>query len=561
MPERVKKSLVLSIYFALAVSSLLVFWQVRNFDFVNYDDNTYVYENPHVLNGLTAGAVRWAFTTGYANFWHPLTWLSYMLDNQLFGLNPAGFHLTNLLFHIANTLLLFFVLRQMTKALWQSAFVAALFALHPLHVESVAWVSERKDVLSTFFWLLTMWAYVRYVNRPKISRYLWIVVFFTLGLMSKPMLVTLPFVLLLLDYWPLNRIKHFDRQVIYRLVLEKIPFIILAAVFSVMAFFVQQSGRAVIEFTDLGLKYRIYNAFISYVTYIGKMFWPSHLAAFYPHQYENVSVLYAVISAVVLLALTILVLRFAKNRGYLVTGWFWYLGTLVPVIGIIQVGGFAIADRYTYITLTGLFIIIAWGLPQLFSEYPHKRIVLGVLMVLVLTTLGICADRQTSYWKNSITLFSHAIEVTPDNHVAYNNLGLVYNDLGRYPEAIENFRQAVKIKPYYVSAYFSLGFSYGNLGRYTEAIDAFKRAIEIRPNYAEANHNLGVTLGKLNRHTEAIDAFKRAIKIKPDYVLAHYNLGFAYLAIGDKDSAMAEFNILKSLNSEMANNLLEEINK
>ncbi|MGD0786232.1 MAG: glycosyltransferase family 39 protein, partial [Sedimentisphaerales bacterium] len=233
MPERVKKSLVLSIYFALAVSSLLVFWQVRNFDFVNYDDNTYVYENPHVLNGLTAGAVRWAFTTGYANFWHPLTWLSYMLDNQLFGLNPAGFHLTNLLFHIANTLLLFFVLRQMTKALWQSAFVAALFALHPLHVESVAWVSERKDVLSTFFWLLTMWAYVRYVNRPKISRYLWIVVFFTLGLMSKPMLVTLPFVLLLLDYWPLNRIKHFDRQVIYRLVLEKIPFIILAAVFSV----------------------------------------------------------------------------------------------------------------------------------------------------------------------------------------------------------------------------------------------------------------------------------------------------------------------------------------
>jgi regulator of sirC expression with transglutaminase-like and TPR domain len=561
MPQQVKKSLVISIYFALAVSSLLVFWQVRNFAFVNYDDDTYISENPHILNGLTAGSVRWAFTTGYANFWHPLTWLSYMLDSQLFGLNPAGFHLANLLFHIANTLLLFFVLKQMTNAIWQSAFVAALFTLHPLHVESVAWVSERKDVLSTFFWILTMWAYVRYVNRPKISRYLWIVVFFTLGLMSKPMLVTLPFVLLLLDYWPLNRIKHFDRQVIYRLVLEKIPFIILAAVFSVMAFFVQRSGGAVIEFTDLGLKYRIYNAFISYIAYIGKMFCPSHLAVFYPHPCENVSVLYAVISAVVLLTITILVLRLAKNHRYLVTGWFWYLGTLVPVIGIIQVGGFAIADRYTYITLTGLFIIIAWGLPEFLKKWPQRKIILGISMVIVLTNLGICAHRQTSYWKNSVTLFSHAIEVTQDNHVAYNNLGYAYNDLGRYQQAIEDFRQAVKIKPYYGSAYFNLGFSYGSLGRYTEAIDAFKRAIEIRPHYAEAYNNLGNAYSKLSRRQDSIDAYRQAIKIRPNYALAHYNLGFAYLAVGDKDSAMAEYNILKSSNSAMANNLLEEINK
>ncbi|MGD0786230.1 MAG: tetratricopeptide repeat protein [Sedimentisphaerales bacterium] len=527
MPKQVKKSPVFFIYIALIVSALLVFWQVRNFNFVNYDDDVYVYANPHVLNGLTAGNVIWAFTTGFASFWHPLTWLSLMLDRQLFGASSAGFHITNLILHIANTLILFLVLRQMTQKLWQSAFVAALFALHPLHVESVAWVSERKDVLSTFFWLLTMWAYVRYVNRPKISRYLWIVVFFTLGLMSKPMLVTLPFVLLLLDYWPLNRIKHFNRQVIYRLVLEKIPFIILAAVFSVVAFLTQQSGRAAIEFTYLGLKYRIYNAFISYVTYIGKMFWPSHLAVFYPHPYENVSVLYAVISAVVLLALTILVLRFAKNRGYLVTGWFWYLGTLVPVIGIVQVGGFAMADRYTYITLTGLFIIVAWGISELLAKLPQRKIALGLLMILVLAPLGICAHRQTSYWKNGITLFSHALSVTQNNYITYNNLG---------------------------SAYASLGC-------WTQAIDACKNAIEIEPDFEGAYLNLGVAYSGLGRWQQAIDIYKQAIRIWPDDENAHYKLGVACLVIGDRNSALAEYNILKSLNSHFANDLSEQINK
>ncbi|MGD0785408.1 MAG: tetratricopeptide repeat protein [Sedimentisphaerales bacterium] len=593
MPQQVKKSLVLSIYLALTASSLLVFWQVRNFDFVNYDDPDYVAENLNIQTGITLQSVKWAFTTGYFGNWNPLTWFSYMLNWQLFGSNAAGFHLTNLFFHIANALLLFFVLKQMTRAIWQSAFVAALFALHPLHVEAVAWVSGRKDVLSTFFWILAMWAYLQYVKQPNVWRYLLILLFFVMGIMAKPMLVTLPFVFLLLDYWP------FQRKISWRLLLEKIPFIILAAVFSVIAFFTQRSNGSLPKFTEFGLKFRIYNAFISYVQYIEKVFCPNHLSAIYPYPLENVSVLYAVISAAILLTITILVIRFAKNHRYLVTGWFWYLGTLIPVIGIIQVGSNAMADRYTYITLTGLFIIIAWGASELLAKWvsvsPQRKTVLGVSMVIVLTTLGICAGRQTSYWKNSITLFSHANEVTQNNYIAYNNLGSAYARLGRWPEAVDDYQQAIKIKPDLAKAYYNLGYAYGELGRSTEAIEAFKQAIliksdyakahnnlgiaygklgrlpeaietfkqaiKIKPDYTDAHYNLGYAYGKLGRLPEAIEAFKQAIKIKPDYTDAHYNLGYAYLAIGDKNSALAEYNILKSLNPQLADNLLSQINK
>jgi tetratricopeptide (TPR) repeat protein len=623
MPQQVKKSLVFSIYFALAVSTLLVFWQVGHFDFVNYDDNKYVYENPDVLNGLTAHNVLWAFTTGYFGNWNPLTWLSYMLDWQLFGLNPAGFHITNLIFHIANTLLLFMVLKRMTGALWQSAFVAVLFALHPLHVEAVAWVSGRKDVLSTFFWLLTMLAYAQYVKKPVAARYLLTLLVFMLGMMAKPMLITLPFVFLLLDYWPLQR--RISRQ----LILEKIPFIVLSIVLTVITFFTQRGLGALTAFTKFSLKFRIYNAFISYVEYIEKMFHPNRLAAFYPHPFTNVSVLYAVISALVLLAVTILVIRFAKRRRYLVTGWFWYLGTLVPVIGLIQVGSFAMADRYTYITLTGLFIIIAWGMSELPAKWIYRKIVLGVSMVIVLTALGICAYQQASYWKNSVTLFSHAIEVTRNNYMAYNNLGNAYARLGRYRqamddyeqsikinsayanarynlgvvyemlnrpnEAIEAYEQAIRINPDYAEAYLALGNAYDKLGRYQQSVEACKRAIRIRPDYAEAYNNLGfaygslgdyqheidaclqavkikpdyaqaynnigVAYGSLGDYQQQIDAARQAVRIQPDYALAHYNLGYAYLMVGDKNSALAELNILKSLNPQFADELLGQINK
>jgi tetratricopeptide (TPR) repeat protein len=658
MPQQAKKTLVLSIYFALAFSALLVFWQVRNFDFVHCDDNDYVSKNPNVLNGLTPAAVSWAFTTDVSSHWHPLTWLSLMLDCQLFGPNPAGFHLVNLLLHIVNTLLLFAVLKRMTGALWQSAFVAALFALHPMHVESVAWISERKDVLSTFFWLLTMLAYTQYVKKPGIVQYLLTLLFFALGLMAKPMLVTLPFVLLLLDYWP------FQRKISWHLLVEKIPLFALVAVSSVVTFLVMRTGGALIKMDTLPLNSRIANAVLSYVKYLYKMVWPRNLAIFYPFG-ESASFPFWQVAMCVLLLLviSIFVIRLGRNQKYLPVGWFWFIGTLVPVIGIIQVGQQAYADRYTYVPYIGLFIMIAWGLPVLLSKLPQRKIALGLSMVIVLTTLGICDHQQTSYWKNSVTLFSHALEVTQKNWLAHNDLGLAYDDLGRSAEAIENFSQAIKIipdyaeahtnlgivytklgrwqdaidehkqaikfkpdlalahnnlgivytklgrwqdaidaykqairiKPDFVEVYNNLGYAYAALGRYAEAIDTYNQAIrikpdfvdvhynlgnayyalgrypeainvfgqviKIKPDYAEAHYNLGMTYSALGRWPQAIDAYKQTIKLKPDLAVAHANLGVAYLVIGDKNSAMAEYNILKSLNSELANNLLNQINK
>jgi tetratricopeptide (TPR) repeat protein len=556
MPKQIKKSLVLSIYFVLAVGTLLVFWQVRNFDFVNYDDNLYVYENHHIVSGLTFDNIKWALTTGNAANWHPLTWLSLMLDRLLFGPNPAGFHLTNLFFHIANTLLLFLVLKQMTKAIWQSAFVAALFALHPMHVESVAWIAERKDVLSTFFWMLTLLAYISYVKRPSVFQYIVTLTVFAFGLMAKPMLVTLPFVLLLLDYWPL------ERKMSWRLLVEKIPFFVLAVISSVITFLVQRSAGAVSDIDTLSLNYRITNAFLSYAEYIGKMFWPQNLAVFYPlPAAASFSFWQVAMYALLLLGISFLVVRLGRSQRYLLTGWFWFVGTLIPVIGIVQVGQQAYADRYTYIPYIGLFIMLAWGLPQLLSKWAQRKIALGVSMVLVLTALGICASRQVSYWKNSITLFSHAIEVTQNNYLAYNNVGLAYGNLGRGTEAIESYKNAIRIRPSYAEAHFGLGFAYYKLGRDTEAIESYKNAIRIKPAYAEAHNNLGVSYGNLGRITEAMGAYKNAVRIKPAYTDAHVNLGNAYLAIGDKNSALAEYNILKSLNPQSANDLFNRINK
>jgi len=616
MPQQVKKSLVLSIYFALAVSTLLVFWQVRNFDFINYDDSAMVYENPNIQTGITLKTIKWAFYNDYWCMWHPLTWFSHMLDWQLFGSNAGGHHLVNLIFHLANTLLLFTVLNKMTGSLWPSAFVAALFALHPLHVESVAWVAERKDVLSTFFWLLSMLAYARYVKKPNAASYLLTLLIFALGLMAKPMLVTLPFVLLLLDYWPLNRLlpqtvaasrksAHAPdkNQTLYRIIIEKVPFFALSVISSVITFLVQRSGGAVAGINSLALNHRIANVFLSYAQYIEKMFWPSNLAVFYPFDTGSISFWQAAACALLLLGISLFVVRLGRNQRYLLLGWFWFVGTLIPVIGIVQVGLQTYADRYTYIPYIGLFIMLAWGLPQLLSKWisassvesPHQKIVLGVLMVLVLTALGIFANRQVSFWKNNFTLFSHANEVTQNNYVAYNNLGtsygklgrwqdeieackkavginpdyadahcnlgFAYGNLGRWPEAIDASKQAIRIRPDYAEAHCNLGVAYYKLGRYQEAIEEFRQAVKIRPDYADAHYNLGNAYGKLGRHQEAIDAFKQAVRIKPDDAEAHCNLGFAYLEMGDKNSALAEYNILKSLNSQLANNLLNQINK
>jgi len=516
---------------ALTLATIAVFYRVWTYNFVNYDDPVYVYQNPNIQAGITLKAIKWAFTTyDYPYFWHPLTWLSHMRDWQLYGAKPAGHHLTNLIFHIANTLLLFIVLKQMTGALWQSAFVAALFALHPLHVEAVAWVYARKDVLSTFFWLLTMWAYVRFVGRPKVANYLLVVIFFALGLMSKPMVVTLPFVLLLLDYWPLNRLN--TKRSLLHLLIEKFPLFILGLASCIVTFINQKKIGAMRMGESYDFLVRLANAFISYLQYIVKMIWPVRLAVFYPHPGQNVSILNAVISAVLLLAVTIVILRFAKERRYLVTGWLWYLATLIPVIGFVQVGNQAMADRYSYITLTGLFIIVAWGLPELLTKWTsassveprYRKVAIQVSSFIVLSALAVQAHLQQQYWKDSMTLFQHALEVTNDNYVAYTRIGDILLEQNKFDEAISLYEKAIQITPYLVELRINLGMALAKSGKFAEAAKEYEKILLAEPQNAFAHNNFGLILTRQGKFDEAIEHFNLAIRIAPDYTAARNNL-------------------------------------
>jgi tetratricopeptide (TPR) repeat protein len=541
MDNRLTKQRSFWICLALALTTATVFYQVCTYDFVNLDDPNYIYENLNIQSGITPKAIKWAFTTGYVSNWHPLTWLSYMLDWQLFGSKAGGYHLINLIFHIANTLLLFTVLKQMTQKLWQSAFVAALFALHPLHIESVAWVAERKDVLSTFFWMLTMWAYFRFVNHPKIASYLLVVIFFALGLMSKPMLVTLPFVLLLLDYWPLDRFgpksgKVSSKYSLLYLLIEKAPLFAMTLASCIVTFVIQKKGGAM-EWEKYDLPIRLANASISYLQYINKMIWPAHLAVFYPHPNQNVSILYAVISTIFLLAVTILIFRFAKERRYLVVGWLWYLGTLVPVIGLIQVGAQAMADRYTYIPLTGLFIIIAWGLSDLLAKWRNKKIALTMAALLIIIDMSICTHFQLGYWQNSLTLFQHALDVTKDNYVAHFSIAGPLREQGKLNETIYHCSEAIRIKPHYTKAIVSLGTALDEIGRIDEAIEEYKKCLQITPNDPLALNNLGIALGRQGKFDEAVKCFTEALRVKPDFVSAHINISHALTLQGNLNEA------------------------
>jgi tetratricopeptide (TPR) repeat protein len=558
MSESAKKSLVIFIYAGLILSTLLVFWQARNFDFVNFDDNDYVYENQHVLDGLSWDGVVWAFTTPVSNHWHPLTTLSLMLNCQLFGPDPGWMHLTNILLHLANTLLLFTVLRKMTGSLWPSAFVAAAFALHPMHVESVAWITERKDVLSTLFFLLTLAAYYGYVKRPTAVRYVGALVLFALGLMAKAMLVTVPFVLLLLDYWPLNRFDpqpakasgrrkhdcapiHDGLATLYRLVIEKIPFLVLSVVSSVIAFLTQQTGGGMISTRTVPLMDRVANALLSYAVYMGKMFWPQGLAPFYPLDAGAIQFWHCVLYALLLVGVSVAVLCYWRTRKYLAAGWFWFIGMPIPVIGLVLVGNCAYADRYTYIPYIGLFIMVAWGLPELLSRWVYRRYALATSAVVALTVLGVIAHRQVSYWSNSVVLFSHAIEVTRDNYIAYYNRGTAYIKLDRWQEAIEDYGHTIRIKSNYFDAFYNRGIAYGKLDRWQEVIEDYSQAIRIRPDHAEAYNSRGIAYGKLGRGTEAIEDFSRAIRIDPNYAEAHHNLGVAYGKLGRGAEAIEGF--------------------
>ncbi len=522
----------------LAVVIWLVFGQTLRHEFVNFDDDEYVSENPVVQKGLTWEGFRWALTYGQIGHWHPLTWLSHMLDCQLYGLHPGGHHLTNLLLHGAATILLFLVLRRMTGFLWRSAFVAAVFAIHPLRAESVAWVAERKDVLSAFFFMLTLGAYVRYVRRPpSMMRYGTVMLLFALGLLSKNMLVTMPFVLLLLDYWPLNRLASFTPQVLLRRVAEKIPLFVLMVGSCVATALVPEKMAA--EKLPFGL--RMENAVVSYVTYLWQMIHPLGLACVYPNP-VNYLPLWQVAGALgLLLAISGTVWAFRKTHPWLMVGWLWYLGMMIPVIGMVQISYYAHADRYTYLPQIGLYLSLTWTAADLCAGWRHRRVVLAGFSTIILMALIFCARIQVSYWRNDESLWTHTTACTSDNDYAHDCLGVALFQKGKVDEAIAHYQTALQIKPNCVDAHINLGNALSEKGSVDEAIAHYQTALQIKPDYAKAHYNLGNALLQKGKVDEAIAHYQTALQIKPDAVVAHNNLGMALSLKGRVDEAIAHY--------------------
>jgi hypothetical protein len=507
-------------YLFLAAMVFIVYGQVYKHKFIGVDDPDYVTENTQVQKGLSKESIGWAFKTFHASNWHPLTWLSLMADYQLFGLNAGGFHITNVLLHTANTLLLFLILKQMTGAFYCSCFTALLFAIHPLHVESVAWVAERKDVLSTLFWLLTMWAYIGYVRHSGTIPYLVVILFFALGLTAKPMLVTLPFVLLLLDYWPLMRLR---KEKAGKLILEKIPLLALSAVSAAVTIIAQRSGGAVISIKALPAEWRISNAIVSYTVYILKTFVPVKLGAFYPNM-SPPPLTATVVSALLLIGITIAVIAMRKQREYLVTGWLWYLGTLVPVIGIMQVGAQAYADRYTYVPLTGLFIIAAWLVPDLLAKWRHKKIIIAAGACAVIIPMTIISVKQVRQWQDTITLFEHTLAVTKNNCVAHNALANAYGIEGQLDKCVYHSEEALRIFPGYTQAHYNLAMGYYYKGRLREAIEQWQEVLWFDENFKEADFNIGAAFEKLGEFDKAAEYFRKELAINPGHKQAQERL-------------------------------------
>lgn len=509
----------------LVLSTLIVYWQIINHDFISFDDDKYVTENHRVKNGLNLNNFIWAFKSSQNSNWHPLTWLSHMLDVQLYGMNPGPHHMTSLLFHILNSLLLFAVFKRMTGKIWQSGFVAAMFALHPLHVESVAWVAERKDVLSTFFGMLTLWSYARYSEYPKMTRYFPVIGFFSLGLMAKPMLVTLPFILLLLDFWPLRRMRinasthdtsDFQLRPLRQLLLEKSPLFFLSIASSFITFMVQKKGGAIGTLDTHSLFVRIANALVSYLIYLQQMFWPDNLAVLYP--YPTSIYWQQITGAFILLGcITFFAVKYWRKLPWFVVGWFWFMGTLVPVIGLVQVGVQAMADRYTYIPLIGLFIIIAWGVPQLVDRWQHKTKLIFAILIILFPILIITSWIQARYWQSSIILFKHALDVTSNNYVMHNNFGSELGIQGHTDDAIKQFKKAINIYPDFEMAYTNLGEALSYQGKLDESIHFYQDVLANNPDYADVHHNLGIILLRKRELDNAIFHFREALRINTEY--------------------------------------------
>jgi tetratricopeptide (TPR) repeat protein len=536
---------------ALVAVTLVAYEPVRHNGFVSYDDGAYITKNPNVTGGIIRDSVIWAFTKSHSGNWHPLAWLSHMLDCHFWGLEPSWHHFVSLLLHVVNSLLVFWVLMKMTGATWASAFVAAAFALHPLQVESVAWAAERKTVLSGLFWFFTIAAYIWYARHPRVGRYLLLLGVYALSIMTKPVVVTLPLVLFLLDYWPLGRLKFglriehqkpkaADKQIIplRRLVLEKIPLLGLSVILSVITFVVQRHSGAVVGLEKVTFDIRVANMFISYIRYIGKMIWPNRLAVFYPHLRANLSYGTAAVCTLIFILLSIFSIYLGRRRKHIATGWLWYAGTLVPMTGLVQVGMQSMADRYMYIPMLGLLFIAVWTVRDFVISRPRWKpaaVILGIAALLLMVAL---TRTQVKYWRNSETLFGHALRVTENNDVAEKGYGGAMLGAGRLDEAEVHLRNALRIHPGYFRAGSDLGKVYLKQGKLNEAEMCFKELLKRKKDSAELYYNLGLALIMQNKCDEAIECFTSALELDPKYPDAHNRMGTALLATGKPAAAV-----------------------
>jgi len=521
----------LIVYIFLAMITFAGYWQVHQFEFINFDDNVYVSENVVVQSGLTKEGFFWAFSTKYFGLWNPLVWLSFMADYQFYGLNAGGYHVTNLILHILSTLLLFRLFSTMTGEIWKSAFVAAFFALHPLHVESVAWVSERKDVLSAFFWMLTLCLYVFYTEKQSIKRYLLIVFSFVLALLSKPMVVTLPLIMILLDYWPLKRFENQNRlsdTIVWQL-REKLPFIVLSAVLIAFTLYVPNEQQAFEK--SFSVMSRLANAPVAFVTYLVKTFWPHNMAIFYPFP-SHIPAWQIVGSVLLIITMTAAVMVTVKRLPHLFVGWFWFIITIAPVIGILQIGDFAMADRYHYLPSIGIGVMLAWGIPHVIKREVLRKYILLPVALVFLASLAFLAWQQCAYWRNNIELWNHAIQATQDNYMAHNNLASALLEKGETEKAMHHYHKAIDIN-HYPAAYYNIGIIYYRLEQYQQSIDYFKKAIHEKADYAAAYFNLGIIYQTLGLQQHALEQYNEATHLLPGHANAYNNKALIYLKAGN----------------------------
>ena len=572
MSKVFSKYKVILVCIFLAGATLTAYWQVLQSDFVNLDDPMYVTENRYVNTGFTWENIRWAFSMGKVAYWHPLTWVSHILDCQLYGLRPGLHHLTNLIIHVANTLLLFGVLKRVTGAVWKSAFVAALFALHPINVDSVAWVAERKNVLSTLLWLLTIWAYAIYAQHGGVRRYLITLFLFALGLLAKPMLVTLPPVMLLLDYWPLGRFslrQKLKSQIsnsklsvraspTFELVMEKVPFFVLSAVSSYLSFTSVRLLGITISTELVPMKFRIENALVSYVRYIDKIIWPRNLAVFYPYP-EKVATWESTSALAVLLFVTFVLLVVFRRKRYLGIGWLWYIGTLIPVIGLVQAGLWpTMADRWAYVPMMGLAILTTWGVGDIAAKWRLRVPTLVIPAGAYLSVLLVCTYLQVGHWRNSFTLFTHALDVTSGNYIAHLNLGNVLLKEKKTDEAIHHYKNAIEIHNNYKDAHYNLGIALGLQEKYDDAVKEFYTVLRLDKNYWKAGFHLANALAKTGHLDEAIARYENVVQLHPNDVEVYNNFALALVKKGKVNEAIEYYNKCLEINPgsvEVLNNL------